>query len=88
MRGARCSCCVSALSSILYAGMLPGAGAAGSGGGGYAEAGGYGAAPAATGAPTSAEPTLRQLVETYAADAGVEFLPKAGRRHEGLQVGF
>jgi hypothetical protein len=32
------------------------------------------------------EPTLRQLVEQFAQDAGMEFLPKAGRRHEGLQV--
>lgn len=32
------------------------------------------------------EPSLRQLVESFAQEAGVEFLPKAGRRHEGLQV--
>ena len=31
---------------------------------------------------------MRQLVEQFAADSGVEFLPKAGRRHEGLQVGI
>ena len=29
---------------------------------------------------------MRQLVEQFAADSGVEFLPKAGRRHEGLQA--
>lgn len=39
-----------------------------------------------TAAATGPEPTLRQLVEQYAQDAGVEFLPKAGRRHNGLQV--
>ena len=36
--------------------------------------------------PTPAEPTLRQLIEQYAQESHVEFLPKAGRRHEGLQV--
>ncbi len=30
--------------------------------------------------------SLRQLVEHFAAEAGVEFLPKLGRMHEGLQV--
>jgi hypothetical protein len=39
-----------------------------------------------TGAAAAAEPSLRQLVEQFAADAGVAFLPKAGRRHEGLQA--
>ena len=32
-----------------------------------------------------ADPPLRDLVESYAQDAGMEFLPKA-RLHEGLQV--
>ena len=32
------------------------------------------------------DPPLRDLVESYAQDAGMEFLPKA-RLHEGLQVG-
>lgn len=36
----------------------------------------------------AAEPSLRQLVENYAQEHGMEFLPKAGRRHEGLQVNF
>ena len=59
----------------------------------YAAYGDYGPAGAAyvepspgTGAAAAAEPSLRQLVEQYAADAGVAFLPKAGRRHEGLQA--
>lgn len=30
--------------------------------------------------------SLRQLVEHYAAEAGVEFLPKPGRTHEGMQA--
>lgn len=38
-------------------------------------------------APATAEPTLRQLVERFAEDNGVELLPKAGRRQDGLQVG-
>ena len=38
--------------------------------------------PQRTGART---PPLRDLVESYAQDAGMEFLPKA-RLHEGLQV--
>ena len=33
----------------------------------------------------AAEPSLRNLVESYAQEAGMEFLPKA-RQHEGLQV--
>ena len=59
----------------------------------YAPYGDYGPTGAAyaepspgTGAAAAAEPSLRQLVEQYAADAGVAFLPKAGRRHEGLQA--
>lgn len=40
-------------------------------------------APAA--AAGAAEPSLRDLVESYAQEAGMEFLPKA-RQHEGLQV--
>lgn len=39
-------------------------------------------------APSSAEPTFRQLVERFAEDSGVELLPKAGRRQDGLQVGL
>ena len=35
----------------------------------------------------AAEPSLRNLVESYAQEAGMEFLPKA-RQHEGLQVRF
>ena len=34
---------------------------------------------------SGADPPLRDLVESYAQDAGMEFLPKA-RLHEGLQV--
>ncbi|KAK9812190.1 hypothetical protein WJX73_003418 [Symbiochloris irregularis] len=37
-------------------------------------------------APSAAEPTFRQLVERFAEDSGVELLPKAGRRQDGLQV--
>ena len=44
------------------------------------------AAPRAGAASTAAEPTLRQLVERFAEDNGVELLPKAGRRQDGLQV--
>ena len=33
----------------------------------------------------AADPPLRDLVESYAQEAGMEFLPKA-RLHEGLQV--
>ncbi|GAB4821104.1 hypothetical protein N2152v2_008150 [Parachlorella kessleri] len=40
--------------------------------------------PAAPFDPSSL--TLRQLVEHYAAEVGVEFLPKPGRMFEGLQV--
>ena len=36
-------------------------------------------------AASAAEPSLRNLVESYAQEAGMEFLPKA-RQHEGLQV--
>ena len=36
-------------------------------------------------AASAAELSLRNLVESYAQNAGVEFLPKA-RQHEGLQV--
>ncbi len=32
------------------------------------------------------EPTLRELIERYAEDRDIEFLPKVGRVHEGLQV--
>ena len=42
---------------------------------------GGGAAPSAV-----AEPTLRQMVELYAEQNNLDFVPKAGRRHEGLQV--
>ncbi|KAI7842892.1 hypothetical protein COHA_003404 [Chlorella ohadii] len=54
-------------------------------------AGAYGAAPV----PPAAAPvphydasdlTLRQLVEQFAEEAGVAFLPKPGRTHEGLQM--
>jgi hypothetical protein len=31
--------------------------------------------------------TLRQLVEAYAEEAGVTFMPKPGRTYEGMQVG-
>ncbi len=55
---------------------------------------GAGAVPAAAGyaeqraydVNRAAEPSLRQLVENYAQEHGMEFLPKAGRRSEGLQV--
>ena len=36
--------------------------------------------------PDAAEPSLRQLVEAFAEEQGVELLPKAGRRQDGLQV--
>ena len=34
----------------------------------------------------AAEPSLRQLVEAFAEEQGVELVPKAGRRQDGLQV--
>ena len=37
-------------------------------------------------AQASAEPTLRQMVELYAEQSDLDFLPKAGRREQGLQV--
>lgn len=37
-------------------------------------------------AQATAEPTLRQMVELYAEQNDLDFVPKAGRRHEGLQV--
>ena len=37
-------------------------------------------------AVAAAEPSLRQLVEHHAAEHNIEFLPKVGRRHEGLQA--
>jgi len=59
-------------------------------GGGYGDFAGAGAGRAepspGTGAAAAAEPSLRQLGEQFAADAGAAFLPKAGRRHEGLQA--
>jgi hypothetical protein len=47
------------------------------------------AAPAAAALPMhydASDLTLRQLVEQYAEEAGVTFLPKPGRTYEGLQV--
>ncbi|PRW56706.1 septin and tuftelin-interacting 1-like protein 1 [Chlorella sorokiniana] len=54
-------------------------------------AAGYGAAPAAPAAAPvphydASDLTLRQLVEQFAEEAGVAFLPKPGRTHEGLQM--
>ena len=73
--------------ALFYAGAAAAAAA-----GGYADAAGAypdgGAAAPGTGVPSAADPTMRQLVEQFAADSGLEFLPKAGRRHEGLQVGI
>ena len=37
-------------------------------------------------AQAPAEPTLRQMVELYAEQNDLDFLPKAGRREQGLQV--
>lgn len=37
-------------------------------------------------AQTPAEPTLRQMVELYAEQSNLDFVPKAGRREQGLQV--
>ncbi|CAL8461887.1 g1418 [Coccomyxa elongata] len=75
---------------VQYAQPAPAAAAVG----GYGYAGAAGAVPAAAGyaeqraydVNRAAEPSLRQLVENYAQEHGMEFLPKAGRRHEGLQV--
>eukprot|EP00887_Chlorella_sp_A99_P006127 scaffold22.g6127.t1 len=56
-----------------------------------AAAGGAGGARAAPAAPRPAPAfdasrlSLRELVEGFAEEAGVEFLPKLGRTHEGLQ---
>lgn len=36
---------------------------------------------------TEEELTLRQLVESYAADNDIQLVPKAGQLEEGLQVG-
>ena len=57
---------------IAGAGMQPGVSASRWGGGLVAVA--------------AAEPSLRQLVEHHAAEHNIEFLPKVGRRHEGLQA--
>jgi hypothetical protein len=35
----------------------------------------------------TAEPTLRQMVEVYAEQNNIDFVPKSGRREQGLQVG-
>ncbi len=52
-----------------------------------AGAAGGGAATVATGGRWGGpEPTLRDLVARYAEDSGLEFLPKPGRFHDGLQV--
>eukprot|EP00884_Botryococcus_braunii_P021802 jgi/Botrbrau1/8305/Bobra.0251s0031.1 len=44
----------------------------------------YGGQAAANGGP--AELSLRQLIEKYAAEQNIEFMPKVGRSHNGLQV--
>lgn len=44
------------------------------------------AAAAAAAAAAAEELSLRELVERFAEEVGVEFLPKPGRTHEGLQV--
>lgn len=55
--------------------------------GGYAAPGP--AAPLAHQYTAAAEElTLRQLVESYAADNDIQLLPKAGQMEEGLQVCF
>jgi tuftelin-interacting protein 11 len=41
---------------------------------------------AAAAAASAAEPSLRELVARYAQEAGLEFLPRAGRLHDGLPV--
>ena len=69
----------------------PPAGAApGDGAGGAADGTGDGAAaeppPPPGGRWGGPEPTLRDLVARYAEDAGLEFVPKPGRFHDGLQV--
>ena len=57
-----------------------------SGYGGYAAPGPT--APAAHQYKAAAEElTLRQLVESFAADNDIQLLPKAGQMEEGLQVG-
>jgi tuftelin-interacting protein 11 len=49
---------------------------------------GYGKQPPATSAAVASgpEPSLRELVGRYASEAGCEFLPRAGRLHDGLPV--
>lgn len=75
------------------AAMAPAPAAAAAAGNGQAGGWGVGAAggPGTGGAGgdagrSTAEPTLRELVERYAADAGVEFVPRPGRYQDGLQV--
>jgi tuftelin-interacting protein 11 len=66
-----------------------GGGAGGLGGAGYAaEAAAIGGAGGGVGRGygLEAEPTFKELVERYAMDAGVEFVPKVGRYQDGLQV--
>lgn len=43
---------------------------------------------ASTGAPTgrAGEISFKDVVEAYAADSGVTFMPRPGREHEGKQV--
>jgi tuftelin-interacting protein 11 len=42
--------------------------------------------PAAAGVSSGPEPSFRDLVGQYAQDHGLEFLPRAGRLHDGLPV--
>lgn len=55
-------------------------------GGAPGEAPSYAAAAAAAAAASTRELTLRDLVVRFAEEQGVEFQPKPGRMHEGLQV--
>lgn len=57
------------------------------GAGGAGGAGGAAATPqGATTAPGAAALSLKDLVSRYAQEQGVEFLPRAGRLHDGLPV--
>lgn len=55
-----------------------------------AAGGGYGGRqqpqPPSTSAAAAAEPSFRELVGQYAQEQGLEFLPRAGRLHDGLPV--
>ncbi|KAG2440911.1 hypothetical protein HXX76_003764 [Chlamydomonas incerta] len=76
------------MNSVLEDGTLPARPIGGYGGPAAADpaAAAAAAATAAAAAASSRELTLRDLVMQFAEEHGVEFQPKVGRMHEGLQV--